>query len=324
MTTKTLQFKRTLIIVMVLSFVTGVLWDTNANAQAQARVFIRDHLGSVTTITDQKGNVLQRNVITPYGQVLRMTDSDGVEINMQQSLSKRFFTGHYYDEESNLHYMNARYYDVVSKRFASLDPSYYGYKPGKAFAHIEESTMASNPMMYVDGMPTTKFDPDGLFSFGGFFRSLFNMKPKPVKKIKKRTILDGPDAPPGKKRKKVPWWKKPFLRSTYSKLRDEATKAAKDALPNLADKIKDNPLNRPPEPPPPPNGRSPHSPAPPTPTPSPTPERPSAGAGVGSAGGVTGARYTVHHGGKDSGEHTTVTIGAGSGGMVGGGIERKF
>jgi len=42
------------------------VFATSAMADAvEFRVHLRDHLGNVTTITDEKGNVLQRNVITP-------------------------------------------------------------------------------------------------------------------------------------------------------------------------------------------------------------------------------------------------------------------
>jgi len=148
-----------------LCFIIVLILSSGFVAKADAvehRVFLNDHLGNVTTITDENGRVLQRNVITPYGEISRMTDGEGQEITMQQSLSKRLFTGHYYDEESNLHYMNARYYDVASKRFASLDPSYYGNSPGKAFSNIEGSTMATNAIGYVEGRATRYVDISGL------------------------------------------------------------------------------------------------------------------------------------------------------------------
>jgi len=154
---------------------------------AEARVHLRDHLGNVVKITNEKGVILQKNVITPYGEISRMTDVNGDPITINESTTKRLFTGHYYDQESDLHYMNARYYDVKSKRFASLDPSYYGNSPGKAFSGIEGSTMASNAMMYVNGMATTRTDPTGLNPFK-WIKNLVSGKSEPGGK----TILLGP------------------------------------------------------------------------------------------------------------------------------------
>ncbi len=77
-----------------------------------------DHLGSITTITDGRGNVIAggnnggKSHISykPYGEIHR-TDSSGPDIT-------RFkYTGQEEDKESGLMYYKARYYDPMIGRF---------------------------------------------------------------------------------------------------------------------------------------------------------------------------------------------------------------
>jgi RHS repeat-associated protein len=110
-----------------------------------------DHLGSITMITDGRGNVLAggerggKSHITykPYGEILR-TDSYGPDI------SKFKYTGQEEDRESGLMYYKARYYDAKIGRFLQQD--------SMAFPN---QVNGMNRMMYVDGNPVGYRDPSG-------------------------------------------------------------------------------------------------------------------------------------------------------------------
>jgi RHS repeat-associated protein len=76
--------------------------------------FLTDHLGSIDAVLNEDGNVVERQDYLPYGMERA---SEGEDTN-----TDRGFTGKELDEETNLHYYTARYYDSEIGRFISIDP----------------------------------------------------------------------------------------------------------------------------------------------------------------------------------------------------------
>jgi RHS repeat-associated protein len=110
-----------------------------------------DHLGSITMITDGRGNVIAGGnnggkshiSYTPYGGIHR-TDSSGPDIT-------RFkYTGQEEDKESGLLYYKARYYDPMVGRFLQADS-----------VVMPQSTFGMNRYMYVGGNPVRFGDDSG-------------------------------------------------------------------------------------------------------------------------------------------------------------------
>jgi RHS repeat-associated protein len=110
-----------------------------------------DHLGSITMITDGRGNVIAggnnggKSHISykPYGEIHR-TDSSGPDIT-------RFkYTGQEEDKESGLLYYKARYYDPMIGRFLQADS-----------VVMPQSTFGMNRYMYVEGNPVRWSDRSG-------------------------------------------------------------------------------------------------------------------------------------------------------------------
>jgi RHS repeat-associated protein len=124
---------------------------TNSSRITGMYFYHPDHLGSITMITDGRGNVLAggerggKSHITyrPYGEILR-TDSFGPDI------SKYKYTGQEEDRESGLMYYKARYYDSKIGRFLQQD--------SMAFPN---QIQGMNRMMYVDGNPVSYRDESG-------------------------------------------------------------------------------------------------------------------------------------------------------------------
>ncbi|HMW07921.1 MAG TPA: RHS repeat-associated core domain-containing protein [Leptospiraceae bacterium] len=110
-----------------------------------------DHLGSITMITDGRGNLIAggnnggKSHISykPYGEIDR-TDSSGPDI------SKFKFTGQEEDKESGLMYYKARYYDRMIGRFLQADSMVF-----------TDRTMGMNRYMYVEGNPVRFGDDSG-------------------------------------------------------------------------------------------------------------------------------------------------------------------
>jgi RHS repeat-associated protein len=111
-----------------------------------------DHLGSTNVVTDQDGDVVQTLDYYPYG---------GTRIESGTDVSDREFIGQFKDEETDLSYLNARYYEGSRGQFLSQDPVFWeiGRTPdGRA---AMSNPQAMNSYSYAVGNPVIKKDPDG-------------------------------------------------------------------------------------------------------------------------------------------------------------------
>jgi len=101
-----------------------------------------DNLGSPVAQTNAAGSVKKRMHYFAFGESIE-TQSDDVG-----------YTGHKFDADTGLSYMQARYYDPVIGRFYSNDP--VGYSS-------ENPVMSFNRYMYVNNNPYKYTDPNGEF-----------------------------------------------------------------------------------------------------------------------------------------------------------------
>ena len=109
-----------------------------------------DHLGSVEVITSYTGSALVNYYYDSFGNIVKVTDTDGVELPLGQSqesypLANRFlYTGREHDPETGLYFYRARYYDAGIGRFLEEDPRF-----------------SDNLYTYVAGNPLKFLDPKG-------------------------------------------------------------------------------------------------------------------------------------------------------------------
>jgi RHS repeat-associated protein len=108
-----------------------------------------DHLGSANVVTDESGAVVETTEFYPYGRP-RHEERTGFD-------SAYKYTGKELDRESGLIYCEARYYDPVIGRFASVDP--LGIRPEEQFLDLPNSLHAYG---YALGNPMGCTDPTGL------------------------------------------------------------------------------------------------------------------------------------------------------------------
>jgi RHS repeat-associated protein len=83
-----------------------------------------DASGSVTAITDANGQLVERVTYDIYGMPT-FFDADGNEIAKSSIGNNILFHGREYDDELNLYYFRARYYDPIMGRFLQTDPMGY-------------------------------------------------------------------------------------------------------------------------------------------------------------------------------------------------------
>ena len=108
-----------------------------------------DNLGSIDTITDGQGNIVERMAYTAFGQ-RRKGDwraSDPL-LPIIPALTNRGFTGHEHIDEMGFIHMNGRVYDPQIGRFLSADP--YIQDPHNTQSYNRYSYVINNPLKYTD------------------------------------------------------------------------------------------------------------------------------------------------------------------------------
>ncbi|HLC49425.1 MAG TPA: RHS repeat-associated core domain-containing protein, partial [Candidatus Andersenbacteria bacterium] len=123
-----------------------------------------DHLGGTNAITDADGDIVQALDYYPYGG-LRIDSKTG-------SFSEgRKYIGQYYDEDTALSYLNARYYDGARGQFTSQDPTHLAIGDqnrlqqitGQALQQVLSDPQQLNSYAYARNNPIRFSDPEGEF-----------------------------------------------------------------------------------------------------------------------------------------------------------------
>jgi RHS repeat-associated protein len=127
----------------------------NATGTAKTRYIHPDHLGSTNVVTDENDNVVQTLDYYPYGATRINSNTGGTD-------SARKYIGQFADQ-SNLDYLNARYYDSARGQFTSEDPIFLGNPKDQDLANPQ----TLNSYAYANDNPITGKDPSGRGSPAG-------------------------------------------------------------------------------------------------------------------------------------------------------------
>jgi RHS repeat-associated protein len=141
---------------------TGGIADTT-------RYIHTDHLGSTGAVSDEIGSLVQTIDYYPYG---------AERFNQGTADTRRAFIGQFFDDEVQLSYLNARYYDPRTSRFVSEDPLFSAIARDTTKYGRSQNSLLSNPQelnsySYAVGNPIGKSDPNGLFVESGFDMLMF-------------------------------------------------------------------------------------------------------------------------------------------------------
>jgi RHS repeat-associated protein len=113
---------------------------------------LADRLGSIETLTDGEGVVVDKRTFDSFGRVLSETNP---------SVSFRYgYTGREQDLESGLNYYRARYYDPNVGRFISVDPMGFGAGDTNLYRYV-----GNNSTNWTD--PTGEYAQVGALAAGG-------------------------------------------------------------------------------------------------------------------------------------------------------------
>jgi len=102
-----------------------------------------NELGTPVAITDKDGNVIERTVHEPFGNIVAKKNSAGIE-----AATECGFTGKERDMESGLYYFGARYYDPIVGRFISKDTGSPRFNDPQSLNRY--IYCLNNPLKYVD------------------------------------------------------------------------------------------------------------------------------------------------------------------------------
>jgi len=114
-----------------------------------------DHLGGTNVVTNDEGEVVQSLDYYPFG-------SD--RINTGSFSEQRTFIGEEHDPESNLNYLNARYYDSTRGQFMSQDPVFIHLGVDERTEQVLMDPQLHDPYGYGRNNPLIVKDPEGEFA----------------------------------------------------------------------------------------------------------------------------------------------------------------
>ena len=128
--------------------------DTAPTPARVLRYLHQDHLGSVDTITDESGAVVERLSYDAWGKRRVGSGEDGWKdsaVAIAGASTPRGFTDHEHLDDFELVHMNGRVYEPLLGRFLSPDP----------LVQYPESTQGFNRYTYVSNNPLSLVDPTG-------------------------------------------------------------------------------------------------------------------------------------------------------------------
>lgn len=120
-----------------------------------------DGLGSIVAITDDATNIVQKYSYDSFGTPT-LTDPDFIQ--------PYAFTGREWDDEAELYFYRARYYDPSAGRFISKDPiAIRGniYNQGVNASYSQYVEAVTTPYLYTGNDPVNYTDPSGLVKWNG-------------------------------------------------------------------------------------------------------------------------------------------------------------
>jgi RHS repeat-associated protein len=114
----------------------------------RARYHHADHLGGANVLSNSDGDKVELIEYEPFGKFSRNEKYGNTE-----DVARFYFTGQRYDEDTELYYYNARYYDPGLGRFITPD----------IFIQRKYDPQTFNRYSYVRNNPTNLVDPSGHF-----------------------------------------------------------------------------------------------------------------------------------------------------------------
>ena len=128
----------------------GIIGFTiNSNNQSKDYYYIKNIYNDVVEVIDEDYNIYAKYSYDIFGKCNIIINVDNIA-----NINPIRYRSYYYDNESNLYYLNTRYYDPDTMRFISLDS--VEYKDYNTLGGL-------NLFVYCNNNPVMNVDPDGSF-----------------------------------------------------------------------------------------------------------------------------------------------------------------
>lgn len=114
--------------------------------------YVKNALGVINDIVDTNGNIIVSYAYDPYGKVLSISGNAAIG-----NINPFMYKSYYYDSDTELYYLQSRYYDPNVGRFINCD--------NVNFIGVSESEISYNPFAYCENDPINKYDPYGRKSY---------------------------------------------------------------------------------------------------------------------------------------------------------------
>jgi RHS repeat-associated protein len=134
----------------LLATIDQKLYNGTATGSAITRYVHPDHLGSTNVVTDASGTIAQLLDYYPYGATRVSSTTFPTNENRQ-------YIGQFSDVQTNLSYLQARYYDSARGQFVSEDPVFWGDPKSQNLRNPQ----GLNSYNYANGNPITNSDKSG-------------------------------------------------------------------------------------------------------------------------------------------------------------------
>ena len=121
--------------------------------------FIKNLQGDVIAIVDKDAQTVARYSYDAWGVCTVTQNSAGIA-----AVNPFRYRCYYYDTDTNLYYLQSRYYDASVGRFINSDDPH--------MLVIKEGTLFFNSFAYCDNDPVNQVDRDGFFSVRGILKKI--------------------------------------------------------------------------------------------------------------------------------------------------------
>ncbi len=129
-------------------------YSTNPAPASTARVsyLTNDHLGSPRVTSGADGKVFSRRDFMPFGEEITsvQTGQRSVNLNYGSDSVRQKFTSYERDNESDLDFAQARFYNPKHGRFTTTDPLLASAKPAAPETWNRFAYVMNNPLKYID------------------------------------------------------------------------------------------------------------------------------------------------------------------------------
>ncbi|MDC7243347.1 MAG: RHS repeat-associated core domain-containing protein [Sphaerochaetaceae bacterium] len=114
--------------------------------------YIRNQMGDITHLATEDGTVVVHYVYDAYGNIVDIDSETGYSTLAEMNPYR--YRGYRYDTETNLYYLNSRYYNPEFGRFISFD----------VLLGVKESILSTNMYTYCLNDPINSVDTNGYMS----------------------------------------------------------------------------------------------------------------------------------------------------------------